>query len=189
MAIPEPIAFGLKSDWWRMSYGYAVGKEYPGLVQTFALTLPLAVPVFNLILAARLMGIPNVIGGLGSTANKDGQKNNNIPRTFVGVRDDDNNGHSETVIFYSSAKATQAYAVKILNSFGAGSKMMLTVGEVRFDNQWEAKIVSSRQRYRRRLSSAAVDSNEAPYCCEPLQPNRKFGKHQCVPLSTGSALR
>lgn len=127
MATPEPIAFGLKSDWWRMSYGYAVGKEYPGLIRTLAFDSsfgsssiqPYSRSTFD-------GGIPNVIGGLDPSANKDA--NSNIARTFVGVRDDDNNGHSETVIFYSSAKATQAYAVKILNSFGAGSKMMLDGG-------------------------------------------------------------
>jgi hypothetical protein len=147
MARPDPIAFGLKSDWWRMSYGYAIGKEYPGLIRTLAFDSisgnssiqPYSRSTFD-------GGFPNVIGGLDPTANKDGQKNNNIPRTFVGLRDDDNDGRSETVIFYSSAKATQAYAASILNSFGAGSKMMLDGGgSTGLIVNGEVKISSSRQ--------------------------------------------
>jgi hypothetical protein len=49
-------------------------------------------------------------------------------RTFVGVRDDDNNGHSETVVFFSSSYATQPGAVSVLSGFGTGSKMMLDGG-------------------------------------------------------------
>jgi Phosphodiester glycosidase len=123
----EGIAFGLKADWWRMSYGYAVQSEYPNLIRTLAFDSdfgsssiqPYSRGTFD-------SGIPNVVGGLDPTANKD--KYSNIPRTFVGVRDDNNDGHSETVIFFSSAYATQAWAVKILESFGAGSKMMLDGG-------------------------------------------------------------
>jgi hypothetical protein len=58
----------------------------------------------------------------------DKKKSEWIPRTFVGVRDDDGNGHSETVIFYSTKGAPQSRAVSVLSGFGAGSKMMLDGG-------------------------------------------------------------
>ncbi len=120
----EPIAFGLKADWWKITYGYGSTTEYPGLVRTLAFDSyfgsssiqPWSQSTFD-------SGIPNVVGGLDPTANKD--KTLNIARTFVGVRDDNGDGHSETVIFFSSKYATQAWAVSILSSFGAGSKMML----------------------------------------------------------------
>lgn len=126
-AVPNaPIAFGLKADWWRMSYGYGL-NEYPGLVRTLAFDSsygsssiqPYAQATFD-------SGIPDVVGGLDPSANK--QATSYIGRTFVGVRDDDGNGHSETVIFFSSKYATQAGAVSVLNGFGAGSKMMLDGG-------------------------------------------------------------
>jgi hypothetical protein len=120
------IAFGLKADWWRMSYGYGL-NEYPGLIRTFAFDSlfgsssiqPYDVNTFD-------GGIPDVVGGLDPSANK--SSSSFIGRTFVGVRDDDGNGHSETVIFFSSATASQSWAVNILNGFGAGSKMMLDGG-------------------------------------------------------------
>jgi len=123
----EGIAFGLKADWWRISYGYGGLTEFPGLIRTLALDSdfgsssiqPYSRSTFD-------SGIPNVVGGLDPTADKDKYKN--IARTFVGVRDDNNDGHSETVIFFSSAYATQAWATNILASFGAGSKMMLDGG-------------------------------------------------------------
>ena len=121
-----PIAFGLKADWWRISYGYGI-NEYPGLVRTFAFDSfygsssiqPYSTATFD-------AGIPDVVGGLDPTANK--SASSYIGRTFVGVRDDDNNGHSETVVFFSSNYATQAGAVSVLSGFGTGSKMMLDGG-------------------------------------------------------------
>jgi hypothetical protein len=124
---PAGIAFGLKADWMNISYGYGANNEFPGLIRTFALDSsygsssiqPYSTSTFD-------SGIPNVIGGLDPSADK--QKTSNIARTFVGVRDDDNNGNSETVVFFSSAYATQAWAVNILTGFGTGSKMMLDGG-------------------------------------------------------------
>jgi len=126
---PAGIAFGLKANWWQMSYGYAIGKEYPGKELTLAYDSgfgsssiqPYNKDMFN-------WGIPDLVGGLDNSANKDGSRNSNIPRTYVGVRDDNGDGHSETVIFFSTAFATQDWAVNILSGFGAGSKMMLDGG-------------------------------------------------------------
>jgi hypothetical protein len=121
------IAFGLKANWWNMSTGYAVGKEFPGLIRTFTYDSSFGSSsiqaydrnIFN-------AGIPDIVGGLDPTADKD--KNNFIGRTFVGVRDDNGDGHSETVVFFSSATASQAWAVNVLSGFGTGSKMMLDGG-------------------------------------------------------------
>jgi hypothetical protein len=124
---PAGIAFGLKANWWRMSYGYEVGGPYKGLERTLAFD-----PGFGSSSIQKYSrdtfngGIPDVVGGLDVTANKNSTAYR--PRTFVGVRDDDRNGHSETVIFYSSTGARQDWAVKVLDGFGAGSKMMLDGG-------------------------------------------------------------
>ena len=121
-----PIAFGLKADWWRMSYGYGLG-EFPGLIRTLAFDSSYGSSSIQPYDRATFdAGIPNVVGGLDPSANK--SPNSWQPRTFVGVRDDDNNGDSETVVFFSSSYATQSWAVSILSGFGTGSKMMLDGG-------------------------------------------------------------
>lgn len=124
---PVGIAFGLKADWWLMSYGYAVNNEYPGLIRTFAFDSGFgssSIQSYNRGIFDS--GIPNAIGGLDAAADK--SKNLYIARTFVGVRDDNNDGHSETIMFFSSKAATQALAFNTLRSFGAGSIMMLDGG-------------------------------------------------------------
>jgi hypothetical protein len=123
---PTPIAFGLKADWWRMSYGYGL-NEYPGLIRTLAFDSSFGSSSIQPYSTATFDGgIPDVVGGLDPSANK--SAGSYIGRTFVGVRDDNGDGHSETVIFFSSSYATQAGAVSVLNGFGAGSKMMLDGG-------------------------------------------------------------
>lgn len=124
---PSAISFGLKAGWWRMSYGFEIGTKYNGLERTLAYDSyfgsssiqPYSRSTFD-------AGIPDVVGGLDPTANK--EKYTARARTFVGVRDDNGDGHSETVIFYSSKAAPQSWAVTVLGGFGAGSKMMLDGG-------------------------------------------------------------
>lgn len=124
---PSGISFGLKAGWWRMSYGYEIGTVFKGYERTLAYDSyfgsssiqPYSRSTFD-------AGIPDVVGGLDPAANKD--KYTARPRTFVGVRDDNGDGHSETVIFYSSKAAPQSWAVTVLGGFGAGSKMMLDGG-------------------------------------------------------------
>jgi hypothetical protein len=124
---PVGIAFGLKADWWLMSYGYGVNNEYPGLIRTLAFDSDFGSSSIQSYSRGTFdSGIPNVVGGLDATANK--SPNSYIARTFVGVRDDNNDGHSETVMFFSSKKATQSLAFNTLRSFGAGSIMMLDGG-------------------------------------------------------------
>jgi hypothetical protein len=126
---PSGIAFGLKANWWQMSYGFAIDKEYPGKELTLAYDSGFgssSIQAYNKDMFN--WGIPDLVGGLDNSANKDGKRNSYIARTYVGVRDDNGDGHSETVIFFASAYATQDWAVNILSGFGAGSKMMLDGG-------------------------------------------------------------
>lgn len=124
---PTGISFGLKADRWLMSYGYGINE--PGTKYTLAYDSDYKSSSIQTYSRSIFDGsIPNVIGGYDPNYDKDGKKNSNIQRTFVGVRDDNNDGHSETVIFYASKYATQPWAINILNSFGAGSKMMLDGG-------------------------------------------------------------
>ncbi|HEY0100453.1 MAG TPA: phosphodiester glycosidase family protein [Pyrinomonadaceae bacterium] len=121
------IAFGLKANWWIMSRGYAAGTEYPGLIRTLTYDATYnssSIQAYNSTTFDQ--GISDVVGGLDPTANKD--RYSNIPRTFVGVRDDNGDGHCETVIFFSSKYATQAWATNILTGFGTVARMMLDGG-------------------------------------------------------------
>jgi Phosphodiester glycosidase len=121
------IAFGLKADWWRMSYGYNPSEFGLSNTLTFAFDSsygsssiqPYSTQTFD-------AGIPNVVGGLVSSCCK--SPSSYTQRTLVGVRDDDGNGDSETVIFFSSNYATQYSAISVLSGFGAGSKMLLDGG-------------------------------------------------------------
>lgn len=123
---PTPIAFGLKVGGTVISYGYGL-NEYPGLIRTLAFDSSFGSSSIQAYSRATFdSGIPDVVGALDPAANK--SSTSYIPRTFVGVRDDDGNGHSETVMFFSSKYATQAGAASVLNSFGAGSKAMLDGG-------------------------------------------------------------
>lgn len=62
------IAFGLKSDWWIMSYGYGL-NEYPGKTMTLVFDSPYgssSIPYYSR--STFGLGVPNVIGGLDVTA-------------------------------------------------------------------------------------------------------------------------
>jgi hypothetical protein len=122
---PAPIAFGLKVAGNVVSYGYGL-DEFPGLIKIFGFGNKKAfIDDYN-----NLQDLdsktPNFIGGLNVTAGKSSEKY--LPRTFVGVKDEDNNGINETVIFYSSAAARQREASNVLDTFGANNKIMLDGG-------------------------------------------------------------
>ena len=124
---PTGIAFGLKADWWRISYGYGVATEYPGLIRTIAFDSAGASASIRSYAQSTFDGSsPNVVGGLDVTASK--SPTSYIGRTFAGVRDDNGDGKSETVIFYSSSKATQSLASSVLSGFGVSSKIMFDGG-------------------------------------------------------------
>ena len=123
---PAAISFGLKAGWWRMSYGFEIGTNYKGLERTFAYDSYFGSSSIQPYSRSTFDPIPDVVGGLDPTADKG--RTIAKRRTFVGVRDDNGDGHSETVIFFSSRGAPQSWAVTVLNGFGAGSKMMLDGG-------------------------------------------------------------
>lgn len=123
---PTPIAFGLKAAGTTISYGYGL-DEFPNLITTFAfnsLAGTASIQPYNKLTFDN--STPDVVGALDPTANKSASKY--LPRTFVGVRDDDGNGSLETVILFSSASARQIDATNILKDFGAISTAMLDGG-------------------------------------------------------------
>jgi hypothetical protein len=123
---PSPIAFGLKVAGTTISYGYGI-DEFPNLITTFSfnsLKGTASIQPYNKLTFDNF--IPDVVGALAPTANKSADKY--LPRTFVGVRDDDGNGSNETVILYSSASARQVDASDVLTKFGANSIAMLDGG-------------------------------------------------------------
>lgn len=117
---PTGIAFGLKVASNVITYGYAIGKEYPGLIRVFNLGMYSA---FNISPYARSIfddkSNLDAVGALDVTADKSATRY--LPRTFVGV----NNG---TVIFYSSNYARQIDATNALKAFGASNMAMLDGG-------------------------------------------------------------
>ncbi|MBW4601386.1 MAG: phosphodiester glycosidase family protein [Calothrix sp. FI2-JRJ7] len=115
---PTGIAFGLKASGRIITYGYAIGKEYPGQIRTFswnnkggAIT-PYSKDIFN-------SSNADVVGALDATADKSASRY--LPRTFVGV-------NKNMVIFYSSNYARQIDAATILRNFGASTTAMLDGG-------------------------------------------------------------
>ena len=126
-ANPTGIAFGLKSMGQIVHYGYGL-HEYPGKTLVLPFDAPRAAasiqPHARWIFES---GSPDVIGGLDTSADKG--INSLVPRTFIGVRDDDRNGVAETVLLFSSKLATQPYASSVLTNFGASRVMMLDGGK------------------------------------------------------------
>ncbi|MBW4619492.1 MAG: phosphodiester glycosidase family protein [Cyanosarcina radialis HA8281-LM2] len=123
---PTPIAFGLKIAGTTVSYGYGL-DEFPNLTTTFAFnssTATASIQPYDLVTFDR--DFPDVVGALDPAANKSAEKY--LPRTFVGILDDDGDANTETVIFYSSNSARQIDAVNTLKSFGTSSEAMLDGG-------------------------------------------------------------
>jgi hypothetical protein len=130
-ANPTTISYGLKADYWIMSLGFdRYASKYSGKVRTFAFDTKYgssSIQPYYPDDGSIFWGpIPNVVGGLDPTADKEPSASKQ--RTFAGVRDDNRDGHSETIIFFVSKYATQSRAASVLGSFGAGSKMMLDGG-------------------------------------------------------------
>ena len=123
---PTGIAFGLKLGGSTISYGYAIAKEYPGQIRTFSFNPDQGIANIQSYAKETFDSTPEVVGALDVTANKSALSY--LPRTFVGVRDDDGNGTKETVIFYSSSYARQIDASNVLTGFGASVTAMLDGG-------------------------------------------------------------
>ncbi|MBW4667739.1 MAG: phosphodiester glycosidase family protein [Cyanomargarita calcarea GSE-NOS-MK-12-04C] len=118
---PTGIAFGLKVSSNIITYGYAIGKEYPGEIVTFTFN-PIEGGANILPYDRSTFGAINsdVVGALAPNANK--SATSFLPRTFVGV-----NG-KYSVIIYSSNYARQIDAVNVLKRFGASGEAMLDGG-------------------------------------------------------------
>ncbi|PAX45739.1 phosphodiester glycosidase family protein, partial [Brunnivagina elsteri] len=124
---PTGIAFGLKVNSRLITYGYAIGNEYPGQIRTFAFNSQQGfADIANYAPETFDSSTPDVVGGLDVNANKSAASN--LPRTFVGVRDDDGDRLKETVILYSSNYARQIDASNVLKSFGVSDMVMLDGG-------------------------------------------------------------
>lgn len=123
---PTGIAFGLKLGGSTISYGYAIAKEYPGQIRTFSFNPDQGIANIQSYAKETFDSMPEVVGALDAVANKSAFSY--LPRTFVGVRDDDGNGTKETVIFYSSSYARQIDASNVLTGFGASATAMLDGG-------------------------------------------------------------
>jgi Phosphodiester glycosidase len=119
---PTGIAFGLKVGGKVITYGYAIGKEYPGLIRVFEFgnmgKAGRISPYGRNIFENRLS--MDIVGALDVTANK--SANRYLPRTFVGVNRD------KKTIFYSSNYARQIDATNTLKAFGAKEMAMLDGG-------------------------------------------------------------
>lgn len=119
---PTGIAFGLKVRGKVITYGYAIGKEYPGLIRVFEFgrmgkggrISPYGRNIFENQLST------DIVGALDVTANK--SANRYLPRTFVGINRDNK------IIFYSSNYARQIDATNTLKAFGAAYMAMLDGG-------------------------------------------------------------
>ncbi len=109
-----------------ITYGYAIGKEYPGQIRIFAFKPFSGTASIKNYNKQLFSPFPEVLGALHPLANKSPQKY--LPRTFIGVTDQDNNGTQESVVIYSSNYARQIDAIKVLRNFGCKAIAMLDGG-------------------------------------------------------------
>ena len=123
---PTGIAFGLKASGKIITYGYGIANEYPGEIRTFSFNPQAGFASIQPYSTELFRRFPEVIGALDAKANKAATKY--LPRTFVGVRDDNGDNLNETVIFYSSNYARQVDARNALKCFGANTSAMLDGG-------------------------------------------------------------
>ncbi len=120
------IAFGLKARDQIITYGYGIANEYPGEIRTFSFNPQAGFASIQPYTTESFRRFPEVIGALDANANKAATKY--LPRTFVGVRDDNGDNLNETVIFYSSNYARQVDARDALKCFGVNTSAMLDGG-------------------------------------------------------------
>lgn len=123
---PTRIAFGLKARDQIVTYGYGIANEYPGEIRTFSFNPQAGNASIQPYSTETFRRFPEVVGALDVKANKAATKY--LPRTFVGVRDDNGDRVNETVIFYSSNYARQVDARNALICFGANKSAMLDGG-------------------------------------------------------------
>ncbi|MEM7556058.1 MAG: phosphodiester glycosidase family protein [Cyanobacteria bacterium P01_A01_bin.84] len=123
---PTGIAFGLQTNSKLITYGYAIGNEYPGQITTFAFKPSLSSATIAAYTPQAFQLYPEVVGALHPLADKSAKKY--LPRTFVGIKDKNKDSINETVIFYSSNYARQIDAIATLRKFGSHRNAMLDGG-------------------------------------------------------------
>lgn len=120
------LAFPVKSEGKVVSDGYAGEIEFPeeklilGVWENRAEIVPFD-PFY-----LRLSTAPDAIVGLREDADKG--VFNETGRTFMGVADTDGDRLNETLLIFTSKKATQPHAAEVLKNFGATSVLMLDGG-------------------------------------------------------------
>lgn len=122
---PTRLPFPLKKDGQVISDGYGI-KQFPD--QKLILEIwPDHVDIEKLS-KDNLYGssAPDIVAGLTEDASK--SPSHFVPRTFVGVLDQDQDGQSETLLIFNTMTARQSDAADVLRSFGATKVMMLDGG-------------------------------------------------------------
>lgn len=120
------LAFPVKSDGIIVSDGYAGEIEFPDEKLMLAVWDNKALITKFKPIYLKLSTAPNIIVSLQENADKGREKKTG--RTFVGVEDRDGDRLNETILIFTSKKATQPHAAQVLKSFGATQVMMLDGG-------------------------------------------------------------
>jgi hypothetical protein len=122
---PTRLPFPLKIDGKIVSDGYAK-KEFEGEKLMLALWADRADILELSQEALYASSAPNILGGLHEDANKNSKKY--VGRTFVGVKDGDQDGASEIILIFNTLSARTSDAAKALRRFGADKVMMFDGG-------------------------------------------------------------
>ncbi|MGD1805279.1 phosphodiester glycosidase family protein [Dapis sp. BLCC M126] len=120
------LAFPVKSDGIIVSDGYAGEIEFPDEKLMLEVWNDRALISKFQPNNLQFSKAPNLIVGLQENADKGVE--NKTGRTFIGVKDRDGDRLNETILIFTSKKATQPHAAKILKSFGATQIIMLDGG-------------------------------------------------------------
>lgn len=120
------LAFPVKANGTVLSEGYAGDTEYPD-EQLMLLIYSDRADINTLDIRDLYSSeAPNIIAGLKPDADKG--LNTETGRTFVGVKDKNSDGSSETLLIFTSPAATQYRAAEVLRYFGASEVIMLDGG-------------------------------------------------------------
>lgn len=120
------LAFPVKANGKILSEGYAGESEYPDEQLMLAIDSDRAsIQTFDL-REFYSSEAANIIGGLKPDADKG--LNDETGRTFIGIKDSNGDGISETLLIFSSQTATQFHAAEVLRYFGASEVIMLDGG-------------------------------------------------------------
>lgn len=120
------LAFPVKANGKILSEGYAGESEYPDEQLMLAIDSDRAsIQTFDL-REFYSSEAANIIGGLKPDADKG--LNDETGRTFIGIKDSNGDGISETLLIFSSQTSTQFHAAEVLRYFGALEVIMLDGG-------------------------------------------------------------